>query len=345
LFDPGTGTISGVPQYAGTYVFRVMVTDASGTIASKVFSIVVNTDIPPFSRLFTLAYRGGPVLLNPHVAIVLVDPNSGPSWWSPDITISSSEPGTLFGAVSNLVTKDYSSDYGTPLSTYTDSTGNKVGRVSLCSYTNGNRWFGPVQASSVPSPGPGTAKFFRNQVIPLLDSTCSSDVTNTVFLMLYAPIASKCSDLNSITNDTSQGIHQAWVRLFDQGNNCPFMPSMQFEPTALQASVDFATFAVTHELNEGITDPLGAHNSWLALGLNASGSPHAEQIADWCANRNAEGATTYAPDNPAAGPYFNYTKDSFGTVVSAYMSTDGEPPRDGEVALCTPDVSTGIPPG
>jgi hypothetical protein len=288
--------------------------------------IVVNTDS---HQLFPVSYGGGPVLVNPRVAIVLVDPDSS-SWWSPGITTPSSEPATLFGAISNLVTKDYSSEYGIPLSQYHNSDNIPVGRgLSLCTYSSGKSWFGPVPASSVT--GIVNPVFFRANVIVALRTPCNSNITNTVFLLLYAPPAQRACP-NSSRNGTLAGdLHIASIYLEDAGNNCGKLPPSKFEPTALHAAVDFATFAASHELNEVIVDPRPQHNGWLAAG--PSGQP--EQIADWCTDRNAEGQTT-ADVDPIHFPYFNYTRDSLGTVVSPYTDLIG---------FCKPDVSTGIPPG
>jgi hypothetical protein len=342
-FEP---QISGTPQYAGTYYFTLTVTDHSGQTAQASFSIAVNA---PSQQQFSLTYKGGPVLVSPNVAIVLVDP----SWWSPGITTPSSEPATLFGAISNLVTRDFSSEYDAPLSHYYETTGAgpiSVGPgLSLCTYSSGNTWYGPVPASSV-STASSLTTFLgdrRSGLISTLRPPCSSnqdDVANTVFLLLYAPTLLTCPDMKT-TNTTVREHHVAYVYLEDTtaGQNCGLLPPPQFVPPSqidvkLQEAVDFATLSVSHELVEAITDPLvKAANGWTVQVLSGN-QLLIEQIADFCADRNGNGQTGLGPPGY---PFVNYPRDSLGTVVAPYVD-GGSQLTSGP---CSPDVSTGIPPG
>ena len=334
-----TGAITGIPIAAGTSTFGVTVIDSTAVPqqAQATFSIVVNASAA--SPTFPLTYGGGQVLVNPRLAIVLVDPNSPqPSWWS-SMSNPSSEQTAIVAATRSLVTTDYSSSYDIALSNFFENnicifgvcTHTDVGRgLTLCNYRSGSSWYGPI------SSGSATSTFIRQTIVPQLAGPCGRNVTNTVFLLVFAPPALVCVSengklVNGSANGSSGGIHTALIYLEDSNNaRCANDLPLPPESSKVQQAVDFATFDESHEVDEVITNPQGNTGGW-AVGNG--------QIADSCGDRDKAGAIQGSNLS-----FFNYTRDQSGTVVSAYVGNVLGEPNSGSSYPCLPDVSTGLPP-
>jgi hypothetical protein len=100
----------------------------------------------------------------------------------------------------------------------------------------------------------------------------------------------------------------------------------------------FATFAVSHEFDEAVTSPGSPPAGWLVPG----GPGSADQLADPCADRTLVGNSTgYDFSMGKHWPYFNFTRDSYGTVVAAFVKYS----PNSSSGTCYPTVSTGVPPG
>jgi hypothetical protein len=130
------------------------------------------------------------------------------------------------------------------------------------------------------------------------------------------------------------------VYLEDGSDTCPGDLAGQGS-TNVVSPEQFATWATSHELDEAMTSPGGPNNGgWVVK----TGPSTAVQIADPCHSRNADGETNVpvGEGGPVGYPYSNFTRDSLGTVVAAYVAQLGFADAND---VCTPDVSTGIPPG
>lgn len=102
-FDPGTGTLSGTPQAAGSFPFTVQVTDSAGATASKAFTLVV--EIPRLNILNTSPLPAGMIDTAYSVRLTAVG-GAPPYTWS--ITAGSA-PGLTLNAATGVLS-------GTPAS-------------------------------------------------------------------------------------------------------------------------------------------------------------------------------------------------------------------------------------
>ena len=297
-------------------------------------------------RLPSQSQNGGEIVANPHVAFVLVG-----NWWCslfgagvkrPAICAGVStgppvEQSAFLSTLNSLVLKDYGSSYDDELSRYYRVTGCGVFGIG-CTTTfvghglglrryspyGGVIWAGPVTENN--ASGAAAAKTLSS-LARGFGVASQADVADTVFVFLHAPTLLKpsCADNPSGNGRTSPtGFVTASVYLEDQTHSCKDGLGSPTKITAQQ----FATFATSHELDEAITSPGFTSHGWLILRPNNVGW----QVADPCKLRTAQGATSYT-----SYPYNNYTRDSLGTVVAAYVAVSTH--------QCTPVVGTGIPPG
>jgi alpha-tubulin suppressor-like RCC1 family protein len=312
------------------------------------------------------SHKGGPVVgPHPDVAYVLVG-----SWWCslfghgghPPPLCGSSHPSehleqaALTSAVTRLVKRDYNSSYDNRLSQFYDVTG--CGAFSSCTTTyvgdgvqlrpyvdsagTSTEWAGPVSQAHVQN-----EQGVTNTLNTLINGFGGSskagtkiEKQDTVFVFLYAPplLSGNCTQGNPSFNhwtSSDLGFHYAKIYLADYNHECagdlggyPSGPAHTITPE------QFATFATSHEVDEALVSPVAGQSEygwWF--------HPQNWQVADPCAIRNADGATTSGTDpNAAHYPYHNFTRDSLGTVVAAYAGPT-------EPAVCYPAVSSAIPPG
>jgi len=253
------------------------------------------------------------------------------------------EGSAFLSSLSNLVTQDYSDSgqggYDSGLSQFFDVTG--CGTFSSCT----RNYVGPGLTQRLFTPLGGTV--FAGPVLPSQVSSShiqgtlnnfasgfgiqsQSDIDNTVFVLLYAPNLLTCGNpsTNGETGPGQQGLYGnivfANVFLEDHKDSCPGDFNQSANPTTTISPTGFATFAASHEIDEAITDPGNTTQGWYI--------PPSLQIADACESRNADGETAYGTN-----PYKNFTRDSRGTLVSAYVNP--------ATSQCWPAVDTGVPPG
>ncbi len=349
--------VSGVPIAAGSSTVTVTVTDSSNPVQSASFtgSIAVEPQFPPQ----TLSGAGSLVMNQPHVAFVLVG-----SWWcgllsgslpsacssynsaKPPLCKLSLAPKTkgvpcsieasyIMAGLNALIQKDYSDSSPNG---YDVGLAQLVGQGVQERYSNGTIFAGPVSPGSITGlikVGPPRQKTIVEKLVTTLNGFAGgfgigsqSDVSNTVFVLLYAPNLYTYGCANPSTNGPTGGgatgifgsFQVANVYLEDYNHNCS-TDLNESAPLPISAE-QFATYAVSHELDEAITNPANNTGGWSIGG---------HQIADDCHTRNLPGQTSYT-----AYPYPNLTRDELGTVVSAYVN-----PLSGE---CFPGVDTGIPP-
>ena len=314
------------------------------------------------------------VVTSPHVAIVLVGnwwcglygshlpsqcgswtPSTCPGYVAQSCPVEASD---FLGALNSLLANDYSDagqgGYDWGLSNFYGVT--NCGFLSSCrtTYVGADvtrRYYAPLGGllyAGPVIPGSGGLNNGKNgPVVSRVQGTLNgvaggfgihdqADVNNTVFILLYAPDLLTCGDpsTNSETGGGRQGVYgnfvYASVYLEDRQHFCPGDVSSTISPR------QFTTYAVSHELDEAITDPGATPSGWIVLSDN-----HQMQVDDPCHLRSADGGTGYGlpggPDPPGAPPYYsNFTRDSQGTVVSAYVNPI--------TSQCWPPVDGGIPP-
>jgi hypothetical protein len=173
-----------------------------------------------------------------------------------------------------------------------------------------------------------------------------SDVDDTVFVLLYAPNLLTCPSNNlNVNSQTGPGTATSYgsfvyakIQLEDTSvaaTHCAGDLNDHFPTSTTLSPEQWATFATSHELDEAITSPGGTpaleSGGWIVQGQS--------QVADSCQVRNPVGGTN---EGGSAYPYFNFTRDTRGSVVAAYIDPGGVPETNGE---CGPDVATAIPPG
>jgi hypothetical protein len=316
------------------------------------------------------------VVTSPHVAIVLVGnwwctlygshlpsqcsswtPSTCPGYVAQSCPVEASD---LLGALNSLLANDYSDTgqggYDWGLSKFYGVT--NCGFLSSCQTTYvgpgvTRRYYAPLGGLLYAGPViPGTGPLNNGKTGPLVTGLqgvlngfaggfvgihSQADVNNTVFIMLYAPDLLTCGNpsTNLETLGGRPGLYgnfvYASVYLEDRQHFCPGDVSSTNSPR------QFATFAVSHELDEAITDPGEGPDGWIVLADN-----HQMQVDDPCYLRSADGRTGYGlpggPNPPAPPPYYsNFTRDSRGTVVSAYVNP--------LTSHCWPTADTGLPPG
>ena len=372
--DPTSGSVSGVPIAAGTSDFTVTVTDASvpAMTATAPLSITVEPSHSPPS--FTPQYGGAQVIAPPHVAFVLVGnwwcdlftsnaPSAcrfgnhypftckmTPTDTAPTALKCLAEASAFLSSLNNLVLNDYNDctpagyDYG-----LAEMLGNSLSTglppdcgLQLRSYTAnaGAFYAGPVNA---------VTQNTLNSFAGGFGITTQADVADTVFVLLYAPKLLPGPSAGAGCNPSANGqlggsgrnglfgnFIVASVYLEDYTYNCTgapgTIPGRDFNlqaPTAITPE-QFATFAASHEIDEALTDPINSHTSvgWIANG---------RQIADDCATTDGNGTLGPGPgDGPGQQPYWNFTRDDYGTVVAAYASPYAD--------TCEPAVDTAVPP-
>jgi hypothetical protein len=208
----------------------------------------------------------------------------------------------------------------------------------------GTAFAGPVNPSQVACPDKGCAKKLGKTLNGFTGGfgiNSQADVNHTVFVLLYAPEVDPCGSTHNFgTPPGRPGAYGSFVfadiHLEDKQHSCGAIPdplNNNFPPTSTELTPQqYATFAVSHELDEAITDPGDNSKGWIVPAQ--AGTKNNFQIADPCQFRNTTGDTY--PENGGYG-FYNYTRDRQGTVVAAYVD-----PQHGE---CTPDVATSIPPG
>lgn len=369
--DSTSGQISGTPVYAGMTTFTATVTDSAipPSSVSQALSVVVEPSQPPqqwqlclFGQCPATNQANSPnaVVTNPHVAFVLVG-----NWWC-DLVSSNQDPQCKFpkypfkcpgyagnsclvegsqflGVLNDLVAKDYSDanpgGYDWGLSQFYDVTNCGIFSSCITNYVGagltrryyapygGSFFAGPVITGKVSS---GNVQATLNGFVGGFGIQSQADVDNTVFVLLYAPNLLSCPN-PSTNGQTGPGrpgeygnIVVANVYLEDYQHSCSGDFNQSANPTTTISPGDFATYATSHEIDEAITDPGGTTRGWYV--------PPALQIADPCHSRNADGETAYT-----SYPFENFTRDSQGTVVSAYVNP--------VTSQCYPSVDTSVPPG
>lgn len=307
-------------------------------------------------------------LTSPHVAFVLVG-----NWWCPLLGGNQpsqcgswtpsvcpgyvgqsclAEGSDLLLALDNLMARDYSDTgqggYDWGLANYYSVT--NCGFLSSCNTTYvgagvARRYYAPLGGALyagpiVPQWSSADQRWEVANVQGTLNSLAGgfgiqsqSDINNTVFVLLYAPNLLTCGN-PSTNGETGSGriglygnIVFANIYLEDRQHFCSGDDITTGNPATSISPRQFATFATSHELDEAITDPGADPNGWVVLSNNSH-----MQTADPCHARSADGETAYG-----GYPYNNFTRDSRGTVVSAYVNPI--------TAQCWPAVDSGIPPG
>jgi len=368
------GTITGFAQVAGTYPFQVTVSDSQSPPrkARKSFKIAVDPFPNPPPTPYQLtgpSATGGDPIASPHVAFVLVG-----NWWCtvagsstpacagrvrpPHCTSATGarisckkEAISILNALQSMVTVDYNDSspggYDSGIAGFALQNGGTIGPGLQLRTYNGAFFAGPVD----PTPDPNTDNVL-SQFPHGFGIDQQPDIANTVFVLLYAPDQSACNSSNVNRSGNGMTPQQpshagvygdfptASVWLEDYHNpvcdppyqfplnndlNSPISNPVNTPGPFALTPAQFATFAVSHEIDETIVSP--DTNTNASIGWRANG----DQIADPCNTRNQ-----YGDVGPDAYPYYNYTQDRQGTVVSAYVS-----PIDG---LCFPSVGTSVPP-
>ena len=359
--DSASGSISGSPSIVGTYNFTATAEDSSSPpqTASAPVSIAVNPSAPQQS--WTVDGNGVGMLNPPHVAFVLVG-----DWWCavtgigsgslctfkkgypykcPQYATCQGEGRDLEAAENALVQLDYSSSssYFQQLQKwYCDPAADCSGQSLVRRSYNGRAFYGPVSekqaglSSRNPAPGP-----FLNSLASGFGISSQTDASNTVFVFLLPP-----DDACIYANFNSQapgkqhqyGFVYAEVVMEDYARSCNGPTGTVVGGDLNQQSPEpispeqFATYATSHEIDEAITSP-GSATGWKVPSVGG-------QLADPCTNRTQSG-DSLGYDSPANGkkwPYYNFTRDSFGTVVAAFVQFSSS-------RTCYPDVSTTVPPG
>jgi hypothetical protein len=325
-----------------------------------------NSSIPyVFEQSWGMNTAATHVVVNPHVLFLLVG-----NWWCPLVSanpsiacrskaaqnVQSSTQSSFLGAQTSLVQKDYSSDYDSALASFAESppcVGTScppmfVGPgIGLRTGPGGQPFAGPVDPTAVQC---ANTKNLNNcneyqtfQSVIKQFALTPTDVADTVFVLLYAPnqisalamsppskSATAFPNLNCGTHALSGNgpflntYSTANVYLEDQNDYCSSAAEIGLFSEV--GPLQFATWALSHELDEAITDPGGDFSGW----INGT-----EQIGDQCQFRNGAGDTNLF--DGGAFTLGNFTTDSLGTVVAAYLT-----PTLG-VNYCTPVVSTGPP--
>jgi hypothetical protein len=305
--------------------------------------------------------KGG-LVLHPHVAFVLVG-----KWWCTLYGVDQpvqcpskyaepqkckgclAEASEILGDVTSMFATDYSDaypegyDYG--LSRYfevtqcgfpgCEATYVGTGVAQRLDSANGNLAFlGPITPSQASCSGscPHLTRTL-NAATGGFGIKSQSEVDETVFVLLHEPKELDCvsgskftEDYNSRTAGGRPGVYGSFVfadiYLQDARHHCSGYLNEHGATSTVLSPGQFATYAVSHEFDEAVTDPASMHYGWWVK--------EGMQIADPCHGRTAAGTTAYAD------PFFNFTRDPQGTVVSAYVNP--------ETDACEPDVSTAIPP-
>lgn len=374
-FDSTTGAISGTPEYAGTSSFTVTVTDSSTPQMSVSRRVTVDVQPSQPLQHWQLCSHDSsawhcpppqtsntPVVTSPHVAFVLVGnwwcslygsnlPSQCKSWTPPTCPGYQScagEASDLLSALNSLLAKDYSEagqgGYDWGLANFYGVS--NCGFLSSCRTTYvgagvTRRYYAPLggllYAGPIAPVWTATNKTWQvantqgtlNSLTGGFGIHSQAEVNNTVFVLLYAPELLTCGNpsTNSETGGGRQGLYgnfvYASVYLEDRLHYCFGDGIVIKNPTGAITPSQFATYALSHELDEAITDPNSSISGWLV-------KPNM-QIADVCHLRNADGETGYTNL-----PYWNFTRDSRGTVVSAYVNPI--------TSQCWPTVDGGIPP-
>jgi Concanavalin A-like lectin/glucanases superfamily/Putative Ig domain len=343
--NSATGVISGTLTWVGTSDFTVSVTDSSTPTqtASMQLSITVEPARP--AQVFSISYGGLPLVSPPHVAFVLVG-----NWWcartggtsflscpskypykcprspgGPDSSCSV-EASDLLGALANLVSLDYNDSspggYDWGLSAMLGASG-----LQQRLY-NGNFFAGPVRTANQST---------LNSLAGGFGITSQADVNDTLFVLLTGPGQTTCPNAsgNGPTGGGRPGLYgnfpTATVFLEDYAKTCsgplnsiPGGDLNEQSPTPITPE-QFATFAASHEIDEALTNVYHNTGGWTANG---------QEIADVCNSTDGHGTTGYS-----LYPYWNFTRDSRGTVVSAYVNPSLL------LSQCYPNVDTAVPPG
>jgi Putative Ig domain len=361
---PVGASIAGTPTAGGTSDFTLMVRDSSGQTAQAFSSITVGWNLRQV--LSSAGSVGccetnqstGPVIKNPHVAIVLVG-----DWWcnlaprgsacqqrSNDLRGDVSETRNFVDTIGSLFQQDYSSSsgYDAPLANYYQVDCSLFGGcqrtpvgygVTPDRYApyGGKTWAGPVSLTVNSSSADVRRALQRVQagfgILP-------SDLNHTVFVLLYAPdllpgaitnsqpsASLSCNNpsTNSPINTFFARFNVANVYLEDALWNC--LQDVHLGVGSVITYPEFATYTTSHEFDEDVTDPLGpvptGGGAW-----SVDAPPLGWQVADVCEFRNQYGETSPTDDTGRvangleAGGFVarNYTRDSFGTVVAPYVT-------------------------
>ena len=186
---------------------------------------------------------------------------------------------------------------------------------------NGGAAFaGPFKPGQVAGPKLGS---FLNMLTGGFGIHSQAAVDQTVFVLLYAPNLAVCPSNNASNNSqTGPGSATAYgsfvyatIHLEDMvssQDSCPGDLNDISTSTGISPE-QFATFATSHELDEAITSP-GPNGNVQSGGWTVSQVGGQGQVADPCQTRSASGQV-----GPSY-PFFNFTRDSRGTVVAAYVN-------------------------
>jgi hypothetical protein len=356
---------------AGTSTFAVNVADSSSPIQSATVTITLHVlpSVPEAQHNIQVSPDRDP-LHSPSVAIILVG-----DWWCPllggkhqgvcnghqakymckDPHFQGTSPclietSTLVSAVVSLIERDFGDaapgGYDAGLSHYSGVDGVPIGAGLRLRTYNGTAFAGPVALNQV-SQTPYGSPPVTAQMLTINDFAGGWGIqsapdpqaaaSDTVVLELLAPVLLTCNSADG--NPSGNGytypgkgslygsMPTATVPLEDFEHQCRSAPS-ETDLARLSPS-EFATFVVSHELVEAIASTESICNS---SGCSQPKPITADglQIADVCNTRDGAGNVF-----TETGPYLNATRDSRGTVVSAYP--------DPGTRTCTPDVSKGVP--
>jgi hypothetical protein len=208
---------------------------------------------------------------------------------------------------------------------------------------NGQAFYGPITTQQATSPGPTLNSLASG--FGIHSQTAASD---TVFVFLYGP--SLACGQYATTNwgvpgqNGQYGFVYANVVLEDYAKNCvgPIQNGpgndLNLQSPDPLTPLQFATYATSHEVDEAITSPSDGTNPRGWVVPSESG-----QLADPCADRTQSG-NSLGYDSTANGnnwPYYNFTRDLYGTVVAAFVLFNVNSTPNS----CYPDVSTSVPSG
>lgn len=326
-------------------------------------SLIDYTSTVPFvfSQPWSLGSVASRVVVNPHVAYVLVG-----DWWCPlygsrppkgicstgsarkiNLTTQATFTSTLASLVRNDYF-DYAGSYDSALSYYHQGscTGTVCGNtyvgsgITLRTAASGDTWAGPVDPKSVQCTSSTCPEYNTLQgLAPQFGVNTASDVANTVFVLLYAPnlVIQLSTSSHQKTNkdlhcDPNQPLSwngpvrefaTASVYLEDQNDYCSSAAAQGLFSAV--GPMQWATWLTTHELDEAITNPTVSSSGWLVNNYL--------EIADPCQLRSLSGDTS--PTLEGIYNSGNFATDSLGTVVAAYV--------DPLTGFCTPTVATGPP--
>jgi Putative Ig domain/IPT/TIG domain/FG-GAP repeat len=302
----------------GTGTVDVTVTGPGGTsVASSTDQFTYFSALQPKNPPWTIHYGkngDGPVIVNPHIALVLVG-----SYWCalPGACSSGSGGGTAastalsyLSTLQSMILNDYGSrsPYATVLSSFGQSTGcwlgfsigcNNafVGNISLLPNFTGS----PYGAGIIGSNSGSVASSQLDQIAKGFGNP-SSD--GTLYLLVDAPSGLPCSGPG--VNSQIGSYYTATIQLCKAtGGNGTTM-------------FDIEGFLASHEMDEAITSPTGQNYGWSVDAPNGS----LFQIADPCEGRDAAGNTGDPEAVTGSNPYhwYNLTRDAFGTVLASFVA-------------------------